>query len=284
MKRFFCYCIHCFVYWVSLTQIALIAQSTGQDGLKVEDTTQNVGYSTGRFSSRYFLVNSALPTRKGEGYMNFSFFGPELQYAVADNLMVGAWSSWVGMPVGLQAKYTVSGQNAHAGLGIAMGSTTYTFPHVIFTLPYAAMTFGNPQNHLSINLGVFTTHLQRKIQNPQSNLPESYWRNTYGMHFSSTLFIKAGTYSSFIFEVFYVSRYAIREFEYVPVGGGMGNISYQLREYRDTSFPLLALGPGIRRQKSDLSAYQLGLGLLIGYAGLSVPIPVPMFSYFRKFG
>lgn len=68
----------------------------------------NIGGYIGEevFATRYFLTTNGLPVAKGESYVQWNLFGPDLQFGVSDNFGLGVMTSWIGIPLIGTAKYS----------------------------------------------------------------------------------------------------------------------------------------------------------------------------------
>jgi hypothetical protein len=120
----------------------------------VEFNPEGVYISEDRFSTRYFLTTNGLPIRKGEHYGQFNVYGPELHFAVADNLGLGVMTSWIFTPMLGTIKYSVKlGDKSSLALGGLGGFIGWLqFDHGI-ALPYMTLTFGDRRSNLSFTGG-----------------------------------------------------------------------------------------------------------------------------------
>ena len=106
------------------------------------------------FSSRYFLTTNGLRMRKGDSYALFNYWGPEIQFSVADGLTLGAMTTWLAMPIVLSAKTSFSAnEKLHFGFGILAGTLSWANWGTAGALPYATATLGNSRNNLSVSGG-----------------------------------------------------------------------------------------------------------------------------------
>ncbi|MDT8412143.1 MAG: hypothetical protein RQ875_06775 [Vicingaceae bacterium] len=106
------------------------------------------------FSTRYFLTTNGLSQKKGEHYSLLTLFGPEIQFAVADNLTIGGLTSWLGIPIILSLKYSFKvSDNIHFGTGVLGGSLSWVDFSATGVLPYGSLTFGNNANNFTISGG-----------------------------------------------------------------------------------------------------------------------------------
>lgn len=169
------------------------------------------------FASRYFFASSSVPFKKGESFANYSLFGPDVQWAIADNFSVGIWESWFLMLMAVNFKYIIPGGGVHLGVGGMVGSTTYSFPHTLFTMPYLMLSMGNHESNFSINAGAITTHFRRETYNPFISGMEKFGVNTIGFQMSAAFSAKVGMYTHLLVEMLYVPSYNIKDYEYEPL-------------------------------------------------------------------
>lgn len=60
------------------------------------------------FATRYVFTTNGLPLRKGDSYALLNLWGPDVQYAVADNFSVGIISTWLASPLILSVKKSIT--------------------------------------------------------------------------------------------------------------------------------------------------------------------------------
>tara|TARA_B110000305_G_scaffold86158_1_gene97018 strand:- start:47339 stop:48529 length:1191 start_codon:yes stop_codon:yes gene_type:complete len=108
------------------------------------------------FSTRYAFTNNALPIKKNEHYAMVNLFGPEVHFAVSDQLNIGVMTTWIGSPLVAVGKYTIPTANEKLNFSIAsmIGTSGYLNQFRGFGgLHWATMTFGDRKNNLSISGG-----------------------------------------------------------------------------------------------------------------------------------
>ena len=80
----------------------------------------------GPFTTRYYFTNNALPIEKNENYAMINIYGPEIHFAVEDNLSVGIMASWIASPIAVATKYAFySKNNTHLSAGTILASSGY---------------------------------------------------------------------------------------------------------------------------------------------------------------
>ena len=111
---------------------------------------------------RYYYSPSGIPMKKGEGYIQSIYYlAFQAQYALTDNLSIGASTPLWAAPFLVNVKYTkVLGesddkkQNLYFATGVQAGTLSYIDPGTWLGVGYAGLTFGNPESNVSINGGV----------------------------------------------------------------------------------------------------------------------------------
>jgi hypothetical protein len=103
------------------------------------------------FATRYFITTNALPIKKGENYVLLNWWGPEAHWAVDDNFNVGVMTTWVGIPLILNAKYSFRiDENVHFSVGSLFGWGSFAAPDAGGVLPFAAVTFGDRKTNFNV--------------------------------------------------------------------------------------------------------------------------------------
>jgi hypothetical protein len=106
------------------------------------------------FASRYFITTNGLSIKKGDSYIQWNIYGPDFQFAVADNLSLGLMTSWVGVPIIATAKYSIGlDDNLHLGLGALLGTGSWAQLNLGGALPFACLTIGNKSTNLNVSSG-----------------------------------------------------------------------------------------------------------------------------------
>ena len=215
------------------------------------------------FATRYFLTTNGLPMEKGESYVLWNLFGPEIHFGVAKNFSLGIMTTWVGIPIVASAKYNIRISNGvNLGIGALAGSGTWAAPDFGFALPYGALTFGNRRTNLNLSAG-------------------------YGMAFfdgetsGTTLYSLGGMTPitkkvSFIFDSMFFTYNRVRDNGYYNYNTN----SYVYQEVVDQKIGG-AFSPGIRIKMKHDAAFQFGfLGAFDDTQFFQVPIP--MVGCFKK--
>lgn len=200
------------------------------------------------FASRYFITTNGLSIKKGESYAIFTLLGPDINFGIADNWTVGLITSWLGAPLILTTKYSIQlKENRSLGLGFLAGDLTWlgaaTNTPVRGVLPFASFTFGDRKRNLSFSSGYGNIWIDDEY---------------FG---ASMLSIGAITYltrkTSFVFDSIVLP-------------------------YFDDGSNFFFVIPGLRFQDGPDRAFQFGFGMA-AYNAEILPVPIPRFSWFRKF-
>jgi len=105
------------------------------------------------FATRYFITTNGLPIAKGESYITYNWFGPDIQYGLADNLGVGVITSWIGSPIIFTTKYSFEvSKNVNAAVGFLLGTSGWV-GNLGFAVPYGSFTLGDRKSNLTASLG-----------------------------------------------------------------------------------------------------------------------------------
>ncbi len=106
------------------------------------------------FATRYFITTNGLPIQKGESYILWNWYGPDIQFGVGKNFGIGIMTSWLAMPVIASAKYSIElSKNTHLALGTLLGTGSWLAPHFGLALPFGSLTFGNRRNNITFSGG-----------------------------------------------------------------------------------------------------------------------------------
>ena len=111
----------------------------------------------GPYTTRYFFTTNALPIKKKENYMMIGLQGPEVHFAVTDNLSLGVMASWIASPIALAAKYSFDAEpesKTHFALGTIVASSGYLMNAQGFGgLHWATVTQGTRKSNVSFSTG-----------------------------------------------------------------------------------------------------------------------------------
>jgi len=203
---------------------------------EMKETTSDVESSPGeRFASRYFITTNGLPIKKGDNYILWSWYGPDIQLSVTDHFGVGIMTSWVGIPIIGTAKYSFNlGKNTNMAVGTLVGSGSWAAPKFAMVVPFTAITFGDRKNNINFSGGYGAVWSET----------EDTGRALFSVAGMVTLSKKA----SLVFDSFFI-----------PASGETSAISFIM--------------PGFRLQTVKEKFFQFGFAGIIG-EGEIIPIPM----------
>ncbi len=194
------------------------------------------------FATRYFLTTNGLPIAKGESYILWNLFGPDVQFAVSDNLGLGVMTSWFGVPLIGSIKYSIPTEgNVGLGFGALLGTGSWASPNFGLALPFAALTVGNKKTNFNFSAGYGAVFID--------GISEG--KTLLSVGFLS----KFGKNMSFVFDSVIV-----------PGSANSGGVSFFI--------------PGLRWQSDVNKAFQFGF-LAAGIDGDVISLPLPMLGFFR---
>jgi len=109
----------------------------------------------GPFTTRYYLNTNGLPIKKGENYAMIHLYGPEVHFAVSDNLSLGVMASWIASPIAVAGKYSFDSESkTHFALGTILGSSGFLGQsRGIGGLHWATITQGDRMANVSLSAG-----------------------------------------------------------------------------------------------------------------------------------
>ncbi len=111
----------------------------------------------GPFTTRYYFTTNALPIKKKENYALIHLYGPEVHFAVSDNLSLGVMATWIASPIALAAKYSFNNPNPESDLNFAVGAIVgsggYLAPQAYGGLYFGTVTKGNRSSNISFSAG-----------------------------------------------------------------------------------------------------------------------------------
>ena len=204
------------------------------------------------FATRYFITTNGLPITKGESYITYNWFGPDIQYGLADNLGVGVITSWIGSPIIFTSKYSFEiDKNVNAAVGLLAGTGGWTSSFGL-AIPYGALTLGNRKSNITASLGYGS------IWGNENNSGGRTIVSIAAMH-------KISKSISLVFDSFILPPTK------TIIENGQ---TYQ------NNFALFL--PGFRFQTSETGAFQFGFAGFNAF-GETGALPLPYVQWFRKF-
>ena len=206
------------------------------------------------FATRYFITTNGLPIAKGESYITYNWFGPDIQYGLADNLGVGVITSWLGSPIIFTSKYSFEmDKNVNGAVGLLVGTAGWTSSFGL-AVPYGSITVGDRKSNITGSLGY------GNIWGTDNNSGGRSIVSIAAMH-------KLNKSISLVFDSFILpATKTIID----PIVA---------RKYNN-NFSLYL--PGFRFQTSETGAFQFGFARMRS-SGVTTAFPFPYVQWFRKF-
>lgn len=252
---------------------------------------------SGPFTTRYIFTNNALPIVKGENYTMANLFGPEVHFAVTNNLNIGLMSSWIASPMVLALKYSFKNEESKVNFsaGTLMGTSGYLNSFKGYGgLHWLSATLGDRLNNITLSGGY--AYIQTGIKNLAAKKegiyyntepePIGYPKVNSGPLFSVAAIFKVGAKASFIFDSMCIlyKKEESKE-DYKDLGMDVfGNYNYTYTVTNSTvQKTALIIMPGMRFQTTDDKAFQFALAGVSIFGGNNVNFPFPMVSWFKKF-
>ncbi len=195
------------------------------------------------FATRYFISTNGLPIKKGESYVLWNWYGPDVQFGLGNNFGVGIITSWIGAPViGTIKKSWQINNYTQFAIGGLLGSGSWGMPGIGGALPFATLSFGDRNRNLAFSGGYGIV-----VNDGDSET---------GFLTSLAAMTKVSRKVSLVCETFFV----------IPTSN---NIE-----------PAVLLLPGLRLHQSKGKAVQFGIsGVFIDGESISIP----MFQWYREF-
>lgn len=212
--------------------------------LQAEDFDENGKYIIeDKFATRYFISTSGLPMKKGEAYVQWNLYGPDVQIGLGHDIGVGFIATWGGLPVlGTVKKSWKIQENNHFAVGAIVGTNPWNFNLFSAALPFASFTMGTKKSNLSLSYGYGAVLFDNKSS--QSALA------------SVAAMTKITPKLSLVFDSFLLP-------------GGEGS---------ETSGIVI---PGIRWNQAEGKSFQIGLLAVIN-EGEWQPYAIPMLQWYRS--
>lgn len=109
---------------------------------------------TGAFATRYYLSTNARAITKGDNYIVWNLYGPDIQFGVNDKFGVGLVTTWFGSPIIGTAKYSLVNKDKFGiAVGTLLGTGSWASPQYGIAVPFGSLTFGSQEKNVSLSLG-----------------------------------------------------------------------------------------------------------------------------------
>lgn len=238
------------------------------------------------FSTRYFVTTNGLPVQKGENYILWNLYGPDIQFGVSDNLGLGIMTTWIGYPIVGTAKYSIPlNKDWNLGLGMLLGTGSWGIPDLGMALPFGAISYGDRIKNFTFSAGyggVWYKQETNTYYNGNYNSSEN--RVIEGNFLISVAgMVKMGRTLSLVFDSFIMPRGGT--YESIEFYGHYDYESGNYYEYTQTVTnkrqSIAVFIPGLRFQTRPEAAFQIGFAG-IRADGETMALPIPMVQWFRK--
>jgi hypothetical protein len=244
------------------------------------DFRDGIFIGTDLFTTRYFLTTNGLHVRKGESYVQWSLFGPDFQFGLADNFGVGVMTSWLAIPIIGTAKYSRQlGKNTSFAAGTLLGTGSWAQPDFGIALPFVALTIGGRSHNVNFSTGYGLVFYSTETYNPFTDRSTTEKFREGRLLFSLAGITRISPAISLVFDSFITppGPYQTRtEWEY-----SWGTDNYREVTTTERSSALMIFVPGIRWHTRANAAFQFGFTGAY-FDGEFVPVPIPMVQWFRK--
>lgn len=229
---------------------------------KTDFNSQGQFIGEDKFATRYFITTNGLPLKKGEHYVQWNLYGPDFQFSLSENLGAGIMTSWLGVPIIGNIKYSFElDENSHLALGLLAGTGSWTVPEAAGLLPFATLSFGNRTRNIAFSGGYGALFFEGDAEGRAL--------------LSMAAMAKVGPKISLVFDSFFLLPTNEKREEYDYYNG-----RYVTTTRRNDLFALII--PGLRWHQAEGQAFQFGFtGAYV--AGDLVPVPIPMVQWYRSF-
>ena len=224
-----------------------------------------------KFATRYFLTTNGLPIKKGEHYVQFNLFGPDVQFGVANNFGIGVMTTWIGIPFLATFKYSVElGEKAQFAIGGILGTGSWAAPDWGGALPFGTFSFGDRSKNIAFSAGY-----------------GAVWQDgvSEGRTISSVAaMVKISSKVSLVFDSFILLRgkTTYTPYSYYTFNPSTGNLDLLVTGIeRNEKRGGALLIPGLRWHIREGNAFQFGFSGVIA-DGDAFPVPIPMVQWYRS--
>jgi hypothetical protein len=269
----------------------------------------NAFFQTGPFTTRYAFTTNAFPVKQGESYALINLYGPEVHFALTDQLNVGMMSTWIGSPLALALKWSPSPEDAKVKVsaGALIGNSGYLNNFKGGGgLYFANFTTGNRQRNLTLSVGYGTLNPRTDYEYYDAHsyvseygwdpyFSEPYLRQDEELYYRGPLvsvagIVQVGERVSFVFDSmfgkFQTNRIDNTITENQITGPTEWPPLYSVQVTKDEVGDAVAffVMPGMRIQRQDNRAFQFTLtGIGIVEDDEFDSIPFPMATWFFAF-
>jgi hypothetical protein len=241
----------------------LIPQHLIAQLVKLETTSpgEDDNYGEDKFATRYFITTNGLPLKKGEHYVQWNLYGPDLQFSVGKNFGIGIMTTWIGMPIALNFKKSFTlGEKAQLAVGSIFLTGSWFSTDLGAALPFGTLSFGDRSKNMAVSAGYGVI-----------------WIN--GQPFGRALtgaagMIKISRNLSLVLDSFMMLPGKSKTIT-TTVNGETSS-----RTQENQFFGMFI--PGIRWHQTETKAFQFGF-VLLHTGGELAQAPIPMVQWYRAF-
>lgn len=225
-------------------------------------------------ASRYFYTPSALPIRRGDGYVQ-SIYGAvwQFQYGMTDRFSIGIGTPLIGAPIWITPKYSMKlGEKTWAAVGAQAGSLGWIQSEwgALLGIGYAVVTHGDQSGNISFGVGYYG-----------ARIPETRWVYTDTVNWTGYKEKVYNYNSGLAFSLCGMKQlrdnmFVIGEFWLAPQVGAWGNNPPQEK------IGLFFGGPGLRVTR-DGNLWDFGFWVFsISQDRENTTFPIPYVAYTWK--
>ena len=195
------------------------------------------------FATRYFISTNGLPIKKGDSYVLWNWYGPDVQFGLLDNFGVGLITTWFGAPaIGTIKKSFEINDYTQCAVGGLFGSGSWGSFDAFGALPFGLISFGDRNRNIAFSGGY--------------GLVSNSGDSDTGILTSVAGMTKVTDKVSLVCETFFIIPQA------------------------QNSTPIILLFPGLRIHQAEGKAIQFGIsGIFIDGESFGLP----MFQWYRAF-
>ncbi|MBW6499071.1 MAG: hypothetical protein K0B09_11825 [Bacteroidales bacterium] len=236
------------------------------------------------FSTRYAFTSNGLPSQKGENYILWNLFGPDIQFGVSDNVDLGIMTTWIGYPIIGTAKYSLPlNKDWNLGLGLMLGTGSWAKSDLGMALPYGAITYGDRVMNFTFSTGYGGVWYKEEEYQYYSDTYTTERVSEGSFFFSLGAMFKVGPRLSLVFDSFFMpaGKETTETFTYQNYNWETDSYYTVTETYTNQRSAILLMVPALRFQTRAEAAFQLGFAG-IRADGETMAVPFPMLQWFRK--
>lgn len=274
----------------------------------------------GPFTTRYTFTTNALPIKKGENYAMVNLYGPEVHFAVSENLNIGVMTTWIGSPFVLALKYSMKTSNENVNFSVGLLSGTSSFLNSF--QGYGGLAFGNVtigDRRRNITFAAGYLYIDPNVSREETFIREGSYETNYEYFseydlpeqdlirlknnvitspiFSIAGYHQVGPKAAFVFDSMFgfVSGKLNDEVSTTQVSAPVGNqwdnnyvpgvYRHNVTHVNQSNSAMFIFMPGMRFQKNENRAFQVSVaGVLVTRPDRDpMSFPIPTASWYFRF-